>query len=872
MMLISGEAGVGKSRLLQDFALRVQDQTLLLVGAGRPETKPSPYHPLVQALRSAVGVHSALLNVQPCWLAESSRLLPELRDVYPELIPLAGGEPAEVRARLLEALCQLVLGLAAGAHPLLLCLEDLHLADGATLDWLADLGRRLRGQRLLILCTYRSEEGVALRELRRSLARLSVLSELKLQGLDQAAVLELVRHVAGHLPGDELLASRLHRASGGNPFFILETLRTLIESGTLRGDLNNLQDLPLPDTVREAVAARVQRLDPKARQVIEAGAVLGLTFDFELVRLTAGRREMEAMDGLDELVARQLLSEQPRGYCFQHEITQRAVAAGLRPMRRQLLHRRAGYALERLAPDAVASLASHFDAGGKAEKALHYHALAARQAEALAAWREAEAHQSRILEILEHLDPRQARADYRAQRGQALAVRANLRYYQGRVAERDADLAALSALAQASGDAGLRLLDLVHRTDALVYSGHYPEAIATAEAGLLLAEHLNDETTRCHLLAHVGLAHYSLGRPRAALAALESALAMSHPQSAPETWAHISEILGYAHFHLANYAQSLARHQEARECNRTIGDHHRMAWNLLDVGFMHLKLGQWVESQQHLSEGLALAREVGAVPAEAYAMTLLAEWQLYRGDYSAAVQRLQQALPVHQAAHSEHSVLITQEVTGVALYQLGQQGRARRWLERAVEKARSMEHRRLLAGALVGLGLVEIADSQFSAAQSCLAEAVELARESESRENLAKGLAGLARSERLEGDLVSALAHAQEAVRVARESALPACETWAEMEAGLALLAQGDTASALTHTERAVALLPRAHQGWIGSEEIHRAHARALWAMGRVAAAGEQAGLAENVVQTKAERIPDAGLRRRFLAAATRDL
>jgi DNA-binding SARP family transcriptional activator len=872
MLLISGEAGVGKSRLVQDFALQAQNQTRLLVGTGRPETKSSPYHPAVQALRSALGVQTAFLNVPPYWLAEAARLLPELRDLYPELQPLMGGEPAEARARLLEALCQLVLGLAAGSQPVLLCLEDLHWADSATLDWLVDLGRRLGGQRLLVLGTYRSEEGAALSELRRSLTRLAVLSELKLEGLDEAAVLELVRHVAGHLAGDELLAVRLHRVSGGNPFFIVETLRTLIESGTLRGDVSHLHDLPLPDTVREAVAARVQRLDPKARQVIEAGAILGLTFDFESVRLTAGRREMEAIDGLDELVARQLLSELPAGYCFQHEITQRAVALGLSPTRRRLLHRRAGQALEQLEPDSAARLATHFDAGGEVEKALHYHGLAARQAEALAAWREAEAHQSRILEILDQVDPRHAWADYRAHRGQALALRADLRYHQGQMAERDTDLAALSALAQASGDAGLRLLDVVHHADSLVYSGHYIEAIATAEAGLLLAAQLNNEVARCHLLAHVGLAHYSLGQPRLALAALDTALAISNPQTAPETWAHISQILGYVHFHLGHFAPALACHQEACECNRRIGAHRATAWNLIDVGLLLLKLGRWAESRQHLHDSLALAREIGLSPAEAYALTVLAQWNLYRGDYCLAVEHLHQALPMHEAARAQHSVLSTQEMTGMAYYHLGQLGRARRWLQRAVATARRIGHRRLLVGALVDLGLVEIADGRFAAAHSCLTEGLQGARDSESRENVAKGLAALARTERLAGDATSAWCHAGEALRVAQENSLVACEAWAEMEAGLALLAQGDAVSALEHTGSAAALLPHSHEGWIGSEEIHRAHERALRVSGRVEAADEQARLAGDVVQGKAERIPDADLRQRFLATATRYL
>jgi tetratricopeptide (TPR) repeat protein len=145
-----------------------------------------------------------------------------------------------------------------------------------------------------------------------------------------------------------------------------------------------------------------------------------------------------------------------------------------------------------------------------------------------------------------------------------------------------------------------------------------------------------------------------------------------------------------------------------------------------------------------------------------------------------------------------------------------------------------------------------------------------LAHASECRESLAAGLAALARTEREGGDPASALVHAGEAVRVAQEGPLPVCQMWGEMEVGLALLAQGQMATALEHTGRAVALLPQAHEGWIGTEEVHRAHARVLQALGRIEEADEHVRRAEAIIVAKAGHISDSGLRRRYLERVKR--
>ena len=896
IVLISGEPGIGKSRLMQEFATQLQDQALVLVGTGQPREQTLPFQPLAQALRSALvgesfdelrtgpsttdrrsALRTGTFDVQPIWLAEVSRLMPELRALHLDLPPPMPAERDEARLCLFEALCQIVLGLAAGPHTLLLCLDDLHWFDSATLDWLGYLGRCLQDARLLILGTYRHEEAGAIERLTYSLTRLGALTELRLAGLDNPAIHELLDYLIDPVPDSEVLAGRLQRLTGGNPFFLLEILRSLVEAGRLVGDSADLHEFPLPDSVREAVEARLQRLRPQARQVLEAGAILGKTFGFDLVHRAAGRREMETMDSLDELVARQLLAEVPSGYRYQHELTRQAVEADLSPVRAQLLHRRAGRALEESTPQAVAALAFHFDAGGRVQKALHYHDLAAQRAEALFAWEVVEKHQSRMLELLDRLDPDRSNADYLEQRGQVLVARAHSRFLQGRLRERDADLESLAELAEASGDEGLRLLACVHRVRYLNLSGQYAQAIAIAGEGLFLAERLDDVSARCRLLAYVGFAHYFLGQPQPALTALESALAKAGEEAGPEVRGRITHLLGYVHLHLGNYGRALAYNQEAYGHNRAVGDDNRVAWNLLDIGFLYLKLGQFAEAEKHLTESLALARRVGARPAEAYALTYLGYWELYRGHYAAAADRLRQALPIQQAVRSEHGCVATENGAGLVYRHLGDLAQARHRLEGAVERARSIGHRRRLVDALVGRGLVEMADGELSAAHGCLTEAVAVARDSQCQEGLAAGLAALARVERRlaggaaapgaesNGDLTSALEHAREAVRIAQEIALPVCEVWGEMEIALTWLAQGEPVVALEHSERAVALVTQAHEGWIGTEEIHRAHARVLQALDRAKAADGQLRLANGIVEDKAGRISNLRQRRRYL-------
>ena len=412
VVLISGEAGIGKSRLMQDFATGLERPATLLVGSGHETEQGLPYWPLVEALRPHLpAIDWAALGAEPLCLAEVACLLPELRTLLSDLPVPSAVEPAQAQGRLFQALAHCLLSLASQRHPLILCLDDLHWADEATLSCLGYLARRLKRAPVLVLGAYRTEEAAAVAALRAGLSRLGVMQEMRLEGLPQTEVLHLVRHLSGQTSGAKLFSQHLHRETGGNPFFILETLQAMFEAGILWEDetgwstgvdetTEDYRELPLPDTVGQAIRDRLTRLNPQAQQVLEAGAVIGHQFDFDLVRTTSGRHEGEVVDTLDTLLARQLIGEHDGRYRFNHDLIRAVVYGDLSYGRRRLLHRRTGEALEKLRPDDVTTLAWHFERAETADKAVDYLLQAGDRARGLYAHEEAIDYYQRALTFL----------------------------------------------------------------------------------------------------------------------------------------------------------------------------------------------------------------------------------------------------------------------------------------------------------------------------------------------------------------------------------------------------------------------------------------------------------------------------------------
>ncbi|WP_442387489.1 BTAD domain-containing putative transcriptional regulator [Mycobacterium sp.] len=403
-VLIAGEPGVGKTRLAGEWSRQAYDQGALVIYGRCDEDLGAPYQPFAEALRALV----------PCLGTNRLRglrgvealltLVPGLIDVLPDLAPPTRADPDTERYALFDAVVAL-LGVASTSAPVVLILDDLHWAAKPTLLLLRHLLRFGEQARVQIIGTYRSTDldrshplAAMLADLHRS-AGSGTASRIQLSGLDENDVTAYVAE-AGY--DDEELARALASVTGGNPFFLIEALRHVDESGG-RWDQSTL-----PQGVREAVSRRLSRLEPETNKALAAAAVVGSRFALELVERVVGD---DLVDAFDEACKAGIVIEEAGGrYRFNHAIVRQSLLAELASVRRMRLHQRIAATLENepgADDELLAELAHHYFEcawAGNAAKAVEYCRRAADQAMARLAYEGAADLYDRALHALEEFD------------------------------------------------------------------------------------------------------------------------------------------------------------------------------------------------------------------------------------------------------------------------------------------------------------------------------------------------------------------------------------------------------------------------------------------------------------------------------------
>ena len=700
LQVVAGEAGIGKTRLARELMLYAQLRgAKVLVGRCTEAEGSLPYLPFVEALGTLVGeeekedLQERLGEDAPIVAKLLPRIAARLRDL-PEAPQLP---PESERYTLFQAVAALLRGVADESG-LLLVLEDLHWADKASLLLLQHLARELQGSRLLVVGLYRDVEvdpKHPLSEVLADLRRDHLYERIALGGLPQVDVRALVTAIGEQEMPDEL-ARALYEETEGNPFFVEEILRHLVQEGILhRSDAGWISDLSiaemrLPEGVKDAIGRRLDRLSDDCHLLLRQGAVLGRQFRHDLLARVSEKGDEELLDLVEEALAALVLEETPGrevAYSFTHALTRQCLLEELSVARRGRLHLRTAGAIEATHPSALeehaAELAHHlYEAGAAADpaKVVYYLTLAGEQALAAVAYEEGARLYEMAVEVLDlnekpdaaqHCELLLALGEARNKAGER--DRAGEAFYQAAGIAREMGAAELLARA-ALGRGGRFLLgesDVADDTllvplmeEALDALGERDSVLRARLLPLLAALIVEHSQERSALLSQEGVEMARRIGDSAALAyALQGRLlSVWRPENLEERLAIATEAVRLAE-EVGDKEIALVAHCERHTCLIELGDlaaaapdfeaHARLGEELQQHGqrghtaqlraMQALLAGRLEEAERLAQEGLAIARRGWApqVAAATFALQMFAlrKEQGRLGELEAVVQQ-----------------------------------------------------------------------------------------------------------------------------------------------------------------------------------------------------------------------------------------
>jgi class 3 adenylate cyclase/DNA-binding winged helix-turn-helix (wHTH) protein/tetratricopeptide (TPR) repeat protein/ABC-type thiamine transport system ATPase subunit len=789
VVAVLGEAGVGKSRLVDEFVQAAHAEGwLVLDSAAMSYSQTTPYFPVLDLLRRFYHLEERedMRTIQTKVTAQVRTLDAALQDTMPALLalldalpadsPLLQLDPPQRRQRTHTALKRVLLR-ASQEQPVLLVVEDLHWLDTETQAVLDSLGESVPTARLLLLVTYRPEY-------RHGWGSKTYYTQLRLDPLPPASAAAFLQALLGDDPSLAPLTQFLSQRTEGNPFFLEESVRTLVETQVVLGNpgayylAGELPRFSVPATVQAVLAARIDRLPLEEKQLLQTAAVIGTEVPLPLLQ-TVGKLSEEILHlSLTHLQDTEFLYEASLFpelvYTFKHALTQEVAYGSLLHERRRVLHARIVEALEALAGDRVAEqvdrLAHHALRGEVWDKAVTYYQQAGARAYDRAAFREAVAAFEQALQALAHLP------EHSDTRVRAIELRLALDSPLNALGEHGRRLALLG-----EAEALVRTLDdrarlgwvLAEMARALTITGNLDGAMAVGQQAREFAAELGDSALQVEVSHILGRLYWTIGdfgraaellrwsveaadqasdklstnvriesqawlaRTLSALGAFaegrrhgEEALRFATLEGRGQIPIIAHSCLGHLYFAQGDLEHAIRILEQGLALCRASSNRTWLRVIMADLGYTYALNGRLAEGYTLLEEAISESIRTGALSGQAYRVAWLSEAYRLAGHGEEAGQHARQALDLawQQKTRGDEALALHQLGVAYAHADPPDTAQAEAHYQQALALAEALGMRPLVAHCHLGLGTLYNQMGRAQQARTALGTAIELYR------------------------------------------------------------------------------------------------------------------------------------------------
>ena len=805
VILLEGEAGIGKSRLLEAFTGYIKSQDAVVLQICLSISENAPMTALTAIFRSLL-TESTLSKLSPASLAALAVLYPELNKRYKSLPPLPPLAPEAERFRLQQAISSLAK--LPEVSSTVVIVDDAHRLGTDALDLL-----KLLSQYLKLLLSFRGEDTPADHPIRTAFKE----TGLKLKPLDATAIQTIIHQLSGdHQPA---IATQISAQSGGNPLFAVTLLQHMFETGQLfvnsdgRWETTGQLSSSLPETLRETIETRLQHLNRTQRTVLDYAAVMGGEFNFKLLKTAIQQPEEKLLTNLDALIDAALIIE-PRSltkpeFMISHDRYTEVAYETIPPVRRRGMHRDIARAIEQVHDGQLnhhfAGLADHYDNAEMTKEAAHYAALAGEQAARKYAVSEALHYLGRALVLLS--------PDEIAKGVQLRLTREKVFSLQGMRQAQNEELIALEALSPqlpTEKQAEICLRRAAYEWIMGNYQ-HEKDAIACAI----------QKAQSCRAKDLEARAYYLVGKSdddiNKRVQHLKRAQKLAHEAKNLALEGDILRWLGNTAYWQNHYAESMDYLTQALSIHRDVGDLRGELSALNNLGHVHKTLGDLQKAAQYYQQAHEICQKIQDKLAEGVILTNLGGLALDLGNFETAQSSLEQAAEIRAEIGNEEGLAMAESLKGNLYRQLGIYDRAMAHHQKAFAINTRIDHEKQTCESLNGLSALYRELGDFERAQASLDQSFSINTDKKAPRHIQACIEG-ALLKLLRSDPAEALSLGEEAL--ALSSKLPALEAAAHKNIGLALLALARMADAREHFESSAFLYKQLGQAHLATEPL----------------------------------------------------